>query len=58
MLCLHGRFDRLVRNKHLHEITKAQPNCTVRMFDAPHMLLETHAGEAAMAINQFCDQLS
>ena len=57
MLCLYGRFDRLVRKKHLDEITSSHPKCEVRMFDAPHMLLETHEAEAATAINHFCDQL-
>ena len=57
ILCLYGRFDRLVRKKYLNEITSSHPKCEVRMFDAPHMLLETHPTEAATAINQFCDQL-
>jgi pimeloyl-[acyl-carrier protein] methyl ester esterase len=57
MLCLHGRFDRLVRKKYLDEVTSSNPKCEVRMFDAPHMLLQTHAAEAATAINHFCNQL-
>jgi pimeloyl-ACP methyl ester carboxylesterase len=57
MLCLHGRFDRLVRKRYLNEITSSHPKCEVRMFDAPHMLLETNPTEAAAAINQFCDRL-
>jgi len=57
ILCLHGRFDRLVRRKCLNEITALHPRCEVRTFDAPHMLLETRPGEAASAINHFCDQL-
>jgi pimeloyl-[acyl-carrier protein] methyl ester esterase len=57
MLCLHGRYDRLVRKKYLDELTASRPNCEVRIFDAPHMLLETHAAEAAIAINHFCDRL-
>jgi pimeloyl-ACP methyl ester carboxylesterase len=58
MLCLRGRYDRLVRKKYLDEITSAQPGCQVRWLDAPHMLLETHADEAAEAINQFCERLN
>src|SRR5262245_23050514 len=57
MLCLHGRYDRLVRKKYLNEIVASRPNCAVQMFDAPHMLLETHAAEAATAINHFCDRI-
>lgn len=57
MLCLRGRFDRLVRKSRLNEITSSHPNCQVRVLDAPHMLLETHAAEAAITINHFCDQL-
>jgi pimeloyl-[acyl-carrier protein] methyl ester esterase len=57
MLCLHGRFDRLVSKKCVDEITSAQPGCQVRWFDASHMLLETHADEAAKAINEFCEHL-
>jgi pimeloyl-[acyl-carrier protein] methyl ester esterase len=53
MLCLQGRFDRLVRKKRLDEITSSHQNCEVRVFDAPHMLLQTHSAEAAIAINQF-----
>ncbi len=58
MLCLHGRYDRLVRKKYLDELTASRPTCEVRMFDAPHMLLETHPAEAAAAINHFCNQVS
>jgi pimeloyl-ACP methyl ester carboxylesterase len=57
MLCLHGRYDRLVRKAYLDELIASRPNCEVRMFDAPHMLLETHAAEAATAINGFCDRV-
>jgi hypothetical protein len=55
---LHGRFDRLVGKKCVEEITSAQPGCQVRWFDASHMLLETHADEAAKAINEFCEHLT
>jgi pimeloyl-ACP methyl ester carboxylesterase len=58
MLYLRGRFDLLVRKSRLNEITSSQPNCQVRVLDAPHMLLETHAAEAAVVISQFCDQVA
>ena len=58
MLYLRGRFDRMVRRKHLDEIRSAQPSCEVRTLDAPHMLLQTHPAEAAEAINRFCDRLA
>ncbi|MGH6815446.1 MAG: alpha/beta fold hydrolase [Hyphomicrobiaceae bacterium] len=57
MLCLQGRFDWLVRKKCLDEMTSIQPKCQVRWFYASHMLLETHACEAAEAINEFCNRL-
>jgi pimeloyl-ACP methyl ester carboxylesterase len=58
ILCLHGRLDRLVREKSTNEIRSEQPDCQIHWFDAPHMLLETHAAEAASAINQFCERLN
>ena len=58
LLCLYGRFDRLVRRKCLDEIISSHPNAEVRVFDAPHMLLETHVFEAAEAITLFCNRLS
>jgi pimeloyl-ACP methyl ester carboxylesterase len=57
MLCLCGRFDRLVGRKSLMEIASLRPDCQVRMLGAPHMLLQTHPAEAANAINDFCDQI-
>lgn len=50
IMCMHGRFDRLVRKKSLDEMTSIRPECQVRWFDASHMLLETHADAAAAAI--------
>jgi pimeloyl-[acyl-carrier protein] methyl ester esterase len=58
MLCLHGRFDRLVGKKYVDEIVSAQPECQVRWFDSSHLLLETHTDAAAKAINQFCEYLN
>ncbi len=57
ILCLQGRFDRLVRKKCLDEITSIQPRSQVRWFAASHMLMETHPREAAQSINEFCDRL-
>ncbi len=56
-LCLAGRLDRLIRQKSMREIKAALPNCQICIFDAPHMLLQTHTSEAADVINQFCEQL-
>src|SRR5262245_15274316 len=58
ILCLHGRYDRLVRRKHLEEITALQPSCAVRMFEAAHMLLETRTAATASEINSLCDPLT
>ena len=58
ILCLHGRFDRLVGRQCLEEITLAQPRCQVQWFDASHMLLETHTDAAVDAIGEFCNRLS
>ena len=57
VLCLHGRFDRVTGARCVREILAAQPRCRLRRFDAAHMLLETHAGEAAKVIGEFCDEL-
>ncbi len=56
-LCLHGRFDRVAGKRCVRQILLAQPRCQVQLLDAPHMLLETHPGEAARAIDAFCDEL-
>jgi pimeloyl-ACP methyl ester carboxylesterase len=54
ILYLQGSADRIIRRKCLREIMAIQPATTVRTFNAPHMLLETHARDAAQAINAFC----
>ena len=56
-LCLAGRLDRLVGRKHTNGLRSALPDCDVRAFDAPHMLLQTHASEAAEAIDRFCERV-
>jgi pimeloyl-[acyl-carrier protein] methyl ester esterase len=57
ILYLHGRMDRLVGPRHIREVTAIQPNCQVQQLDAPHMLLATHAMEAAELIEQFCQRI-
>jgi pimeloyl-[acyl-carrier protein] methyl ester esterase len=57
ILCLVGSRDRLVGRRCADEIAKAHPGCTVRVLDAPHMLLQTQAGPAADAIDAFCDRV-
>jgi pimeloyl-ACP methyl ester carboxylesterase len=56
ILCLRARFDRLVSRKCLDEIASLCPHCEVRIFDAPHMLLESCPLEAAAAIDGFCER--
>lgn len=57
-LCLTGRRDRLVGRNRTNELQSALPECEVRVFDAPHMLLQTHASEAAEAIDRFCERVA
>jgi pimeloyl-[acyl-carrier protein] methyl ester esterase len=57
VLCLQGRFDRLLGKRGVRQIASVKPHCQVVWFEASHMLLETHHDAAAEAINAFCDQL-
>ena len=57
VLCLQGRFDRLVSKRQVDEILTAQPRCQVHWFDSSHMLLATHPEAAVKAINQFCEHI-
>ena len=57
VLCLQGRFDRLVRKRQVDEIVVAQPRCQVHWFNSSHMLLATHPETAVKVINQFCEQV-
>jgi pimeloyl-[acyl-carrier protein] methyl ester esterase len=57
VLCLHGRFDRLVNRRQVDEIVTAQPRCQVHWLDSAHMLLATHPEAAIKAINQFCEHM-
>lgn len=53
VLCLAGRFDRLVGLRHARRIAATAPHCTLHEMAAPHMLLETHAAEASALIHKF-----
>lgn len=57
ILCLVGSRDRLAGRRCADEIAQVHPRCMVRMFNTPHMLLETHPAPAAAAIDAFCDQV-
>ncbi len=57
LLCLAGRRDRLTGRRALASITVARPDARVHRLDAGHMLLETHAGEAAEVIEGFLGAL-
>ncbi len=57
VLCLTGRRDHLTGPRALASITGARPDARVHRFDAGHMLLETHAGEAADVVEDFCARL-
>lgn len=50
LLCLSGRRDWLTGRHALASIVTSRPDADVRRLDAGHMLLETHAGTAASAI--------
>ncbi len=57
ILYLHGTRDHLIPRRCLSEVLNAQPKTQVRHVDAAHMLLCTHASEAAQHINRFCDEI-
>ncbi len=57
ILCLHGRWDRLIRPRLAREIKAVQPRAELRWLDAPHMLLETHPDAAAAEIDWFCREI-
>jgi pimeloyl-[acyl-carrier protein] methyl ester esterase len=56
VFCLAGRRDRLLGTRCIAEIQAVKPACEVTWFDAPHMLLETHAAAAAEAVVEFCSR--
>jgi len=53
ILCLAGQRDRLVGMRHARRIAATAPHCQLVEMDAPHMLLETKAGEASALIHAF-----
>ncbi len=53
VLCLAGRYDRLVGLRHARRIAATAPQCELHEMEAPHMLLETHAREASALIHKF-----
>lgn len=57
ILCLHGRYDRLIRPRLAIEMATINPAVRLRFLDAGHMLLETHAADAVGAIEGFCRSL-
>ena len=57
ILCVVGSRDRLAGGRCATEIAQARPGCAVHVLDAPHMLMQTHAAEAAKLIDAFCEQL-
>jgi pimeloyl-ACP methyl ester carboxylesterase len=56
-LCMHGSSDHLIGKRQVAEIVAARPDCELRLMDAPHMLLATHANAAAAVIDDFCKRL-
>jgi len=57
-LCLIGRHDRLIGRGCANAIHSALPDCDIQTLDAPHMLLQTNASEAAELILRFCDHVA
>lgn len=58
VLCIHGTRDRLIRPAFAREIAALAVDCRMRWITAGHMVLETHAHEAATAILDFCATLA
>ena len=56
-LCLVGRRDRLIGPRCVAELRAGLRDARFVDLEAPHMLLETHAEEAANAIEMFCATL-
>ena len=57
ILCLQGRFDRLIAPRFWADIAMAHSSRELCWIDGAHMLLETHAEKSAGAINAFCERL-
>lgn len=56
-LCLYGSWDWLIQRRCASHIQALRLDCEMVVFDGAHNLLMTHAEEATLAINQFCDKL-
>lgn len=54
MVCLHGRFDWLVRSKCVAEVLAIKPDATVHWLDAAHVVLGTRPAESADLIERMC----
>ncbi len=57
VLVLHGTKDWLVPRTSIEKSVKSDPNATIALFEAPHMLLQTNAGAAARAIEAFVGKI-
>lgn len=57
ILVLHGTMDWLVPRTSVVKSVKSDPNATIALFEAPHMLLQTNAGAAARAIEAFAGKI-
>jgi len=53
VLALAARRDRVLGGRDVAEIQRLLPHAVVQWFDAPHLLLQTRAAEAAAAIAAF-----
>jgi pimeloyl-[acyl-carrier protein] methyl ester esterase len=58
VLDLKGKQDWLLGDAPMREVMRTARRCEVREIDGPHMLLATHAAEAADALEAFCATLS
>lgn len=57
ILLLHGTKDWLVPRTSVEKSLKSDPNATIALFEAPHMLLQTNAAAAARAIEAFVGKI-
>ncbi len=57
LLVLHGTHDRLIAPRLLRHMTDARPDATVRMLDAPHLILQNRPQEAADALCQWLTEM-
>ncbi len=57
ILALHGTKDWLVPRTSVVKSLKSDPNATIALFEAPHMLLQTNAEAAARVIEAFVGKI-